>query len=101
MYVREGSRFNAPHRRDRSGLHLLRRDHRTVVKFVDDDSAAAKAGINEGDAIVGIDDREASDLSLDEIRNILCREGAAIRLKSERDGRQFETILRLSDGETE
>jgi len=65
------------------------------VRGVREGSPAAQAGLQPGDRIVLIDGEEASDFSLDQLRNLLCQAGHSPVLVVERLGRRVRIDLRL------
>ncbi|HVB99476.1 MAG TPA: PDZ domain-containing protein [Candidatus Dormibacteraeota bacterium] len=65
------------------------------VRDVRAGSPAAQAGLEPGDRILVIDGEEASDLSLDQIRDLLCQGGHSPVLGVERMGRKVRIELQL------
>ena len=53
-----------------SGLHLLRIENKTVVYSVDVNSPAQKAGIQSGDVILKIGDKDVNDWGMWELREV-------------------------------
>jgi hypothetical protein len=95
MYLKEGMTFNRPDKRDASGLHVVRKDGKTVVHTVDTNSAAAKSGIRSGDAILKVADIETGRASLFELRRVLCGARTAVRVVGSRDEKDYEVLMAL------
>jgi len=71
MYLRPGARFDAPDVTNATGLHLWQPDAEIVVWSVDEQSPAARAGVQKDDVLVRVDRRAASDLRLSGVRRAL------------------------------
>jgi C-terminal processing protease CtpA/Prc len=89
----------APHEFDMSGLFITS-DGAAFKAFkvykVIKDSPGAQAGIREGDVIAAIDDRPASDFTLEQIRQMFKEnEGKEHKLTVKRDGTVVTTRLQL------
>jgi len=97
MYLAKNKNFDRPDTWDRSGLHLLRDGDKTLVHSADKKSPAEQAGITAGDEIVKVADREAAELRLFEIRRRLATPAEALPLVIRRDGKQYQTALKLAD----
>lgn len=96
LYVREGKAFNKPESEmNLSGMHLIRKNSRTVVDSIDADSAAEKSGIMAGDFILKVDKLDASTTSLHDIWQVLCQKNPAARVIAERAGKQIEVTIEL------
>ena len=59
------------------------------------DTPAAVVGIREGDRVIALDGRLASELTLDQLRERLMAPGRTVRLTIERDGTRREIALPL------
>ncbi len=59
------------------------------VAYVEERSAAAKAGVTEGDRIIEINGVRCSTLQFESFREMLTAEGAAFTLKAERGGKEI------------
>ncbi len=68
LYLAPGKAFSDLDNVDMSGLHLLRRDGRTLVYSVDEHSPAAEAGIESGDIIRLIDGKDVAQITMKDIR---------------------------------
>lgn len=82
--------------RDRSGLHLVGKDGRLVVRGVDHGSPAARAGIVPGDLLAQVDGKDTSELTIRTIRRRLGDEGQEVRLSLRRGEQAFDAVLELS-----
>ncbi|HEV3445598.1 MAG TPA: PDZ domain-containing protein, partial [Gemmataceae bacterium] len=82
---------------DRSGLHVVRAGGRPVVESVDQGSPAALVGLQPGDEILRISDRDAAQLKLFSIRKLLCRSGEKIRLTVQRDSANIVLSMVLAE----
>jgi S1-C subfamily serine protease len=60
------------------------------VAYVEERSAAAKAGVLEGDRIVEINGLPCSKLMFESLHEMFTAEGAPFKLKVERDGKKIE-----------
>jgi len=83
---------------DQSGLRIRtegRDFHRFIVTRVLPESPAAEAGFKPGDLIKSIDNRLAPDLTLTEIRHMLCQPKARYTIGVMRGERQLHVALRL------
>jgi hypothetical protein len=95
MYLQDGKAFNRPDRRDASGLHVIRKDGKTLVHTVDNGSAAAKSGIRNGDVILRVAQIETGRTSLFELRRALCGAGTTVRVVGSREGKDYEVLMAL------
>lgn len=69
--------------------------HRFIVTRIVPESPAAKAGIVPDDIITSIAGRPAEDLTLTELRHLLCRPGAHYTLGINRGDRQLQVAIQL------
>jgi C-terminal processing protease CtpA/Prc len=69
--LRKGRKFNKTDEADMSGLHLLRISNQTIVHSVDESSPAQKAGIRAGDIILGVQNKDANNYDMQELRRFL------------------------------
>jgi membrane-associated protease RseP (regulator of RpoE activity) len=95
VYLKRGSRFSERDRIGLSGLHLLRIDGRTVVHSVEDNSPAASVGIRANDQIIRIANKEANELSMFTIREMLRQENEELCVTLSRNSQTFDCSLRL------
>jgi PDZ domain len=83
---------------DASGVGFRQREGGGyAVDVVLPGSAAARAGVREGDTLVEIDGRSPRDLTPVQLREVLSRPGATCDLRLERDGIAVHIVLRLAD----
>ena len=83
---------------DQSGLRVRAEGpdfHRFVVARILSQSPAAEAGFEPGDLIESVDDRVASQLTLTEIRRLLCKPKTRHRLTIMRAQRRLHIALQL------
>jgi hypothetical protein len=95
VYVKKANRFALPDSEDNSGMKVLRTGGRTVVKFVQEQSPAASAGVRPEDAVVSVEGERVDRIQLMGLRRKLCAEGKQIRLVLSRDGAEWEVNLTL------
>lgn len=90
--------FAAPFTADMSGLTIIAIPpafNRFEVAQVARKSPAANAGIAIGDMIAKVDDRSASEYTLDDIRGLLRQDGISHKLTLLRNGKTIEVTLAL------
>ncbi|HEX9760698.1 MAG TPA: aspartyl protease family protein [Candidatus Acidoferrales bacterium] len=98
LYLQPNAQLPEAFPYDASGLFLISDPPEFIsirVHAVVPGSPAAAAGLREGDAIVRVDSRPATDVGLHSLRELLRRNGEARTLTVQRDGRTFEVRLRL------
>lgn len=71
IYLKKGKGFKKDDETDMSGLHLLRISNKTVVYSVDEGSPAQKAGIRANDIILKLNDKDANQYDMSELRRLL------------------------------
>lgn len=96
MFIKQGTRFNHQERRDLSGLHLLRKNGKTLVHSVDSQSPADLAGVQKGDFVTRINTSDAVAIDLHEIRDLLSQEGR-VQITVQRGWESLDFPLKLSD----
>ena len=95
MYLEKGKRYAEPNLRDLSGLHILRKQGRTVVDSVVKASVAESAGIKAGDKIVKMGEKKAEEVSLFELRRAFSQPGTTLNLTIQREERTLAVNLAL------
>jgi S1-C subfamily serine protease len=97
MYLKKSNRFNQPDVEDASGLTILRKSGKTIVRMVREGSPASAVDVRPGDVIQSIDGVNVDKLSLNALRMRLCEEGKTVRLVASRDSKEREFALSLRD----
>lgn len=85
---------------DMSGMLLVAEgtDFKTFkIRRTIENSPAAAAGLREGDIISAVDGKPASDLTLEQTRQIFMRRGRSHRLTIERGGQQLQAKIKLKE----
>jgi membrane-associated protease RseP (regulator of RpoE activity) len=89
IFLTPNARFNSDDQEDKSGISVVAEGNSLrVFRVVDVNpgSPGAKAGVQKGDVIAGIDDEPAADLTLSEIRSLFRQVGHKYNLAIERNG---------------
>lgn len=100
MYLTPTSRVAEPFVYDASGIGLRTSGpsfSAVVVSRVRDASPGAAVDVRVGDAVVQIDGRHTSRMSLESIRAILQRPGEAHTLLISRQGKMVECVIKTRD----
>ncbi|MHC4624737.1 MAG: aspartyl protease family protein [Planctomycetota bacterium] len=71
VYVTKGKAYDRIDEVDMSGLHLLRICGETVVHSVDQNSPAQEAGITAGDVILNVNNKDADEYDMWQLRRLL------------------------------
>lgn len=95
LHLEKGKRFEDPDRWDLSGLHLVRKEGRTVVHSVDKESPAASSGIKAGDVLVQAAGKATQPMSLFELRRLFCEPGGKIGLVVQRQEQRLDVAVEL------
>lgn len=98
LYLEPNAELNAPFEEDMSGIELLGDgpDFKTyLIDEVEAGSAAAAAGVEGGDVLTAIDNRPASEFTLDEIRRLFRQDGREYALELRRGERNIRVRLKL------
>jgi hypothetical protein len=96
LYLKKGKRFSQPYSRDLSGLHILRKDGRTVVDSLDKGSAAEAAGFKAGDVLVQVGAARAEQTSMFQLRQLLAAEAKALPVTVRRGDKDAVLTLHLA-----
>jgi Aspartyl protease len=94
MYLQKSKSFDRTDQSDLSGLHFLRKDGETTVDAVDRYSPAVKAGLQAGDMLLQVANRNARATRLFLLRRSLCEEGA-VRVIAKRQDKEIDVTLNL------
>jgi len=99
MTLTPNAAFDEPDSYERAGLFLLNRGGKYLVLDVRPGTPAAAAGIVKGDTLVSVDGKPASDMSLQQVRELFYgAPGTAIRFTvSGKDGTSRDVIVTLRD----
>jgi hypothetical protein len=100
MYLKDTAHTEEADARNQSGLHILRREARTIVEFVDRDSAGERYGVQAHDVLVKIDEMNADDLRLYTLRRLLAVPGKTVTLTLRRGEVEIvrQVTLSMDDG---
>jgi hypothetical protein len=94
IYLKPGKRVGIDDRDDASGIILMRKKNgKTMVHDVVENSTAAKAGIKVDDILVSVEKFKAEEKSLFEIRELFCEEGKTIPLTIQRGDKLMHVSL--------
>jgi hypothetical protein len=99
MTLTPNAAFNEPDAYERAGLFLLNGGGKYVVLDARPGTPAALAGITKGDAILSVDGKPASDMTLQEVRQLFYGvPGTTIRLTvAGKDGAKRDVVITLRD----
>jgi hypothetical protein len=98
MLLKPNAHFDEPYEVDMSGLELMTgaNDFKAIlIKDVRAGTPAAEAGLREGDVVVSINGRPASEFDLDKLSKIFRQGGKEYLLTVRRDGKVISARLRL------
>jgi hypothetical protein len=93
LYLKKGKRFGQPDCHDRSGLHILRKDGKTVVDSLDKGSPAEAAGFKAGDILVQVGAARAEQTSMFQLRGLFATDAKALQVTVRRGDK--DTLLTL------
>jgi membrane-associated protease RseP (regulator of RpoE activity) len=96
--LKPNAHFNEPYEVDMSGLELMVKanDFKAIlIKDVRAGTPAAAAGLREGDVVVSIDGRPASEFDLDKLSKMFRQGGKEYLLTVRRDDQVISARLRL------
>ena len=98
VFLEKNAHFSRPFEFDMSGIRIVSEaeDFRThkVYRLIENSPAAA-AGLKEGDEIVKIDGRASSELTQEEMKKLLMREGKKVTLTIRRSGELLNVTFRM------
>lgn len=97
MYLKKSHQFDKPELCDKSGLDIRRRSGETVVESVDENSPSATVGIKPQDVLLKVNDVNLSEISLWQLRSLLCSKNKKYRLLIRRDKKELEMTINLQD----
>lgn len=98
MFLVKNRAFDDPFEFDMCGIRFVFKGERfNVVKVfsVFDPSPAAAAGIQPGDTVVEIDGRPAGEMSWEDLKQYMRRDGNKVAFKIERDGKSMTVPVKL------
>ena len=95
MILEPTRHFAEPYEIDMSGMELVTDGDDLLIDDVDEHSAAAEAGVRDGDILVAVNGRPAVEFSLDQIRNMFMHDGKEFSLTLKRDGKLLPIRLKL------
>jgi len=98
LILEPGSQFRTGDEEDKSGMALIAEGpglKRFVVTQVQPDTPAAKAGIQKGDVVDGVDNEAAADMTLDSVRKLFREPVRNYDVLMERNGNTYEVTLQM------
>jgi S1-C subfamily serine protease len=78
-----------------SGIVLVADGADLLIDDVEENSSAAKAGVQGGDILAAINGRPAAEFTLDQIRTMFMQDGKEYLLSLKRDGKVLQIKLKL------
>jgi hypothetical protein len=98
LWLTPNRSYADPAKYDESGLRIRAEGvafHKFVVKRIVPQSPAAEAGIEPGDIIESVGNHPAEEITLTELRDILCQSKETLALNIMRGNKKLQTALRL------
>jgi predicted aspartyl protease len=95
MILEPDLHFAEPYEIDMSGIELVADGDDLLIDDVDENSAAAEAGVKGGDILLAINGRPAPEFSLDQIRAMFMQDGKEYLLSLKREGKVLQIKLKL------
>lgn len=98
LVLSPNARFSSDDQEDKSGITVVAKGnalHSFEVVDVNPGSPAAKAGIQKGDIIAGVDQDAAADMTLAELRELLRQIGHKYILSIERNGQSKQITIEM------
>lgn len=98
LILNPNMRFPSDDQEDKSGITVVAKGsalHNFEVVDVNPGSPAAKAGIQKGDVIAGVDEDAAADMTLAELRDLFRQIGHKYNLSIERNGQSKQITVEM------
>ena len=98
LILNPNSHFPSDDQEDKSGISVVAKGnalHTFEVVEVNPGSPAAKAGIQKGDVIAGVDEDAAADMTLAELRDLFRQIGHKYNLSIERNGQSKQITVEM------
>lgn len=98
MIFEPGVQFHTEDEEDKSGMALIAQGpglKQFVVTQVQPDTPAAKAGIQKGDIVDGVDNEAAADMTLESVRKLFREPVRNYDVLMERNGNTYEVTLQM------
>ncbi|HKS80147.1 MAG TPA: PDZ domain-containing protein [Candidatus Acidoferrales bacterium] len=98
LILEPGAQFHNDDEEDKSGMALIAEGpglKRFVVTQVQPDTPAAKAGIQKGDVVDGVDNEAAADMTLESVRTLFRQPVRTYDVLMERNGTTYEVNLQM------
>ena len=98
MILEPNRYISDPEEYDMSGMLLIAEgtNFKTFkIRRIIENSSATVAGLREGDIISDVDGKPASNLTLEQVRQMFKQKGRSYRLTVERDGQKIQTKIKL------
>ncbi|HWF37837.1 MAG TPA: PDZ domain-containing protein [Candidatus Acidoferrales bacterium] len=98
LILTPNSHFNSDDQEDKSGITVVAKGsalHNFEVVNVNPGSPTAKAGIQKGDVIAGVDQDAAADMTLAELRDLFRQIGHKYNLSIERNGQSRQIAVEM------
>ena len=99
MILEPNALFSEPFEIDMSGMELLADGDDLSIVLIDNvevNRPATRAGIQGGDTITAIDNRPATDFTLDQIRKMFMEEGKEYLLTIKRGEKKLESKIKMN-----
>lgn len=77
------------------GIYIQQQDGKLIIQSIFEDSAAAKADLQEGDEVIAVDGRQTYGKSIEQVMEAMKGESnSSIMLTVKRDGKEFTVTLK-------
>ena len=81
-----------------TGIQVTMDDENNIVIYtVFDDTAASKAGLKKGDIIIKLNNKDVTDMSLEEFSDLVKKQKGIFKITYIRDGKQHVASLKIED----